>query len=255
MMSTFKKNVLQDIKDIKEDASRGWEDVMGAWKSQFTGSNESKSIHHQIRQYEKNIEQQEKCPGTLNEAINGLLPSTKAVIEYYEARPALAKYTITKELGRIKYTVFTHDDRILTDPTDITLYYKEHHQQSENNNDDLLWRCSNQSLLADVIAALTSIEGLIRPQLYAAVAVDYISIVMNFKTKRIHAECFLKVSIPCNGGEEDDRISLAGALVTVKFCPNENEFSANVDRIITCDELTSTEVDNATKAILELSII
>merc|ERR1712176_1391870 len=103
------------------------------------------------------------------------------------------------------------------------------------------------------ISALTSIEGLIRPQLYAAVAVDYISIVMNFKTKRVHAECFLKVSISFLNNDEENRISLAGALVTVKFCPDENEFTANVDGIITCDELTNAEVDNATNSILELS--
>ena len=73
-------------------------------------------------------------------------------------------YTLKTEIQRLQYTVYTHTNRRLTDAADIQTYENENFDNNTTDNDDLLWRCSNQSLLADAVAALTTV-GLVRQRI------------------------------------------------------------------------------------------
>jgi len=282
---SFRKDILEEWNDVKG----GWNDIKGEWndarqdaKEEFVdikrewmgmlggrsqqsknrigrdhfndddnnnrfnvNANELEMRRQQIRNYEK-IFQQRHCLPKLNQTIHDLLPSAKSLTDYYEARPELTQYTITKELQRINYTIYTHDHKKITDPSEILVYHKEN---AERN--DLLWRCSNQSLLADVIAALTSPTGLIRPQMGAGTHVDDLSLEINFnsddnKAPHVHAKCSLRVLIPDNN--DDDRrgcLSLAGIQVSIYFCPCRQDLKVQVNNISPYPVLKEREIDRA----------
>jgi len=237
-------DIAGDLNDIKEEwVQEWWRQLDEHTNSEKIGMGQKKRL---IRMYEKEIQE----PGlslTLNKTISNLLPSAKALAEYYENRPEMTEYTMTKELERINYTIYTHDNRKLTDPSEILSYQKE----CGVMKDGILWRCSNQSLLADVVAALTSETGLIRPQMQAAMSIDDFSLTLNFSDNmpNVYAECYLNVSVP--GSSDNERVPLTGALVTVWFCPGREEFRANVSCIFPCPRLTERDVDNAARSLLE----
>jgi len=254
----------EEWKDIKQDALHEWKEIMSGCQKlkrrmvQTTVRSNSSRMKtsaldqkkQQIRSYEKEIRQPQFVQA-LNETICNFLPSAKALVEYYEALPELTDYTMMEELKRIDYTVHTHDNKKITNSSEILAY-----QEKNVKGNDLLWRCSNQSLLADVIASLTSDKGLIRPQIQAGTFVKDFSLILNFSRDgnsmpNVHAEFFLNVSIPVdnNGGES---LSLAGALVTVYFCPDREEFRAKVKYIFPCPELTEEGVHNAAKSLTAL---
>jgi len=202
-------------------------------------------LRKQIHQYQLALRSR-KFLSKLNKRIRTEIPSAESTTEYYRARPELGEYTMKKELQRIKYTVWTREGKKLTDSSDIFAYYKE----TAGENDDLLWRCANQSILGDITMAMVSPDSLIRPQLNAGTCVDEVSMVIDYRciNPHVRVECFLNICIPDSKGQ---RLSLAGALVMVYFCPSRQEIRAHVTNIFPCHSLTHDEVDRAVAEILD----
>jgi len=253
-MKTKKKNDKSMNQEVREEFLETVEDIMKECQyfkrwlcleesaAEFTISTIELDMRNEIRNYARTLQAPE-YKSTLNNTIQLQLPSAKSLTEYYESHPELTEYTMKKELSRMDYTVHTKDGKRITKPSQIQAYQKE-----INGKNDLLWRCSNQSILGDVVAALTSSNGLIRPQMEAGTCVDYISLVVDFRNKEpfVRVECFMNVSIPCN---TEIRLALAGVLVMVYFCPGQQKFLGQVTRVFPCPSLTENQVNAAAESL------
>ena len=182
------------------------------------------TLKHKIRAFEATLAN----PGfinDLNELIRTKLTSCQDLVEYYQQRPELKAYTLTKELHRMQYTLFTDQGQKLTRPQDIADYAASH---SEDTHHDILWRAANQSIFGDVISTLICDDvGLIQPQFSTGSFVNDVSVTLDLGRDRPHitAECFIHVTIPSLEGEP---LSLAGVLVGVYFCPEAHRMEARV---------------------------
>jgi hypothetical protein len=212
------------------------------------------NYQEQIRRYESDV-RSNLFVTEMNKLVEESLPSSEELRAYYQSRPELTEYTIKKELHRMAYTVFTHDGRKLTDPAEIEAYQATDyfHDQEEGaaaaaDNNEILWRAANQSLLGDIIVALTSTTGMIRPQLEAATFVNDLTMVLDFATDEpfAQAECFMNLSIP---GSEGERLSLAGVLVNVHFCPDSEKFKARISHVFPSATLCAAQVNGAARSL------
>lgn len=252
MLKIFKEGALDEWREFRDDIAKEYGQLnkdCKQFKNRLMTQQRVKEgeIRKQIRAYERELTSSDYV-SKLNESIRNTIPSAKSLIDYYESRPKLTEYTLTTELSRMEYTVWTAEGKKLTSPSEILSYHTEVAAESRNN-DDLLWRCANQSILGDVIAALTSEDGLIRPQLQAGTFADDVSIVVDLGCSNpyVRAECFLNVSIPDKNGE---RVQLAGALVSVYLCPSRQEFHANLSQVFPCKALSHNQVNRVAKGIL-----
>jgi hypothetical protein len=171
------------------------------------------------------------------------------MIAYYESRPEMKEFTLTKELRRIQYTLYTPTGDRITDPDQIVSYEMENRGQEASQDHELLWRAANQSLLADAICCLTSATGLIRPQLACGSFVDDCSIVIDLShdSPFVQAECYVNASIPSEDGE---RLAMAGVVISVYFCPTKGkELKAAVLCVSPSPRLTEEQVHGAAKSL------
>jgi hypothetical protein len=177
----------------------------------------------------------------LNELIQSKLTSCPDLVTYYQERPELKEFTLTKELPRMKYTLFTAQGQKLTEPKDIAEYART---APTDERHDIIWRAANQSIFGDVISTLTCDAGLIRPHFQTASFVDDVSVTLDLgrDTPHITAECFVNVTIP---GYEGERLQLAGALVGVYFCPATSKMEARVLHISPTSVLTNEQLEGA----------
>jgi len=179
--------------------------------------------------------------------------SSEEFLKYCQEQPELKELTLKKELTRMNYTVYTPDGTKLTDPEEIANYI-ENEPAELSQHHELLYRASNQTLFADVVVALTSFNGLIRPQLSAGTFVNDSSLILDLSSEEPHVrgECFLNVSIPDG---HNGQLSLAGALIQVCFCPSRNEFQAKILYLSPCGEepLTEQQVKDAAKSMAEIA--
>jgi len=193
-----------------------------------------------------------------NDVIPSHLSSCPEMVQYYHERPQLYDYTLTKELTRMSYTVYTETGQKLTETAAI-LDYAGRSSQRQNLDHDLLWRAANQSIFADVIISLTrDDDGLIRPSLGMASSVSDISILIDFArdTPHISAECFVQLVFPgryhddreeeegIGNGSCQDKDVVAGALVGVYFCPSQNRMEAKVLHISPAPQMTDELVSD-----------
>jgi len=184
----------------------------------------------------------------LNKRIykNNLLPSVDSIIDYYKNRPELTEYTLNKEIHRIKnYTIYTHDEKFkkITDLSEILTYYTENFK--DNDNDDLLWRCANQSLMADIVTSLTTM-GFIRPEMGAGMSMEELTLELDFRNNGggiVRGECFLNVTmLPIQR-------PLIGIILEVYLCPSRKIFQAQIRKIIPYDALTEEEMNQVTTSL------
>eukprot|EP00548_Thalassiothrix_antarctica_P007875 CAMPEP_0194137752 /NCGR_PEP_ID=MMETSP0152-20130528/7595_1 /TAXON_ID=1049557 /ORGANISM="Thalassiothrix antarctica, Strain L6-D1" /LENGTH=596 /DNA_ID=CAMNT_0038834895 /DNA_START=93 /DNA_END=1883 /DNA_ORIENTATION=+ len=203
-------------------------------------------MRQQVRKYENVL--QNSYAYKLNQIIrnNNLLPSIESIINYYKDRPELTQYTLTKEIHRIKnYTIYTHHDnknernfRKITDLSEIQAYHTKNFKEVKNVDDDLLWRCSNQSLLADILTALTTI-GFVRPEMGAGTTMEELSFVLDFRDGSVRGKCFINVSMASISRP------LVGMFLDIYFCPARQIFEAQIESIISYDALTEEEINQA----------
>lgn len=253
-----KSLVKQDLYDFWQ-ASRDWTSKVAARRqyeeeeesSSSTSTSSHDSSHHheqqikmqEIRDFQETLADPSLVP-ELNLLIQSTLTSCPDLVDYYQNRPELKEYTLTKELPRMKYTVFTDKGQKLTEPEEILEYARSHSDQH-----DILWRAANQSIFGDVISTLTCDAGLVRPHFSTASFVDDITVTLDLgrDTPHLTAECFVNVTIP---GYEGERLQLAGVLVGVYFCPTTSKMEARVLHISPSRALTDEELVGAADNLL-----
>ena len=223
-------------------------DSIRSVQGQFFSAVREQLFADKIRRYESDL----RSPlfhSYLNKTVQDVLPSSNEIMKYYETRPELAQYTIEKELHRMNYTVITKDGTRLTDLEKIRTYHEQSSKSSDDNKDDLILRAANQSILGDIVVALTSEDGLIRPQFEASTTVNNVTLVLDFSREKptARAKCLLNLSIPSSDGE---RLSLVKFIVEVYFCPRHNNFRAIISHIFPNDRLTDLEVSSAARNLL-----
>jgi hypothetical protein len=207
-------------------------------------------LREQIRRFERDL-----CSDSFVPAINASiqqnrLSSASDMIAYYESRPEMKEFTLTKELHRLQYTLYTPTGDKITDPDQIANYEMENRGQETSQDHELLWRAANQSLFGDVICCLTSATGLIRPQLACGSFVDDCSIVIDLShdSPFVRAECYVNASIPSEDGE---RLAMAGVVISVYFCPTVGkELQAAVLCVSPSPRLTEEQVHGAAKSLV-----
>jgi len=250
------KDIGGEFKDIQQYAKEDLEDIKRECvrmllrlkrKKSMINNDSVEPMRQKVRKYENILHN--SCAFKLNQIIrnNNLLPSIESIINYYKDRPELTQYTLTKEIHRIKsYTIYTHHDsknnqkfRKITDPSEILAYHAENLKEVNNINDELLWRCSNQSFLADILTVLTTIE-FVRPEMGAGTNIEELSFVLDFRDGSVRGKYFINVlmaSIPR---------PLVGMFLNIYFCPARQIFEAQIERIISYDALTEEEINQAT---------
>jgi hypothetical protein len=251
-------------RDVKEEASEELNELVQQYRSFRQGMSGERRLdeetapviptetnfQEQIRRYESDV-RSSVFVSEMNKMVDASIPSSEELKAYYLSRPELTEYTIQKELHRMAYTVFTHEGKKLTVPADIEAYQATEYFRSQDgttDNNEILWRSANQSLLGDIIVALTPRMGLIRPHLEAATFVNDLTMVLDFATDDTYAsaECFLNLSIP---GSEGERLSLAGVLVQVYFCPGNQKFRARISHVFPSATLCAAQVNGAARAL------
>lgn len=261
-----------DFKEIKNGAKEDWQKLLGVgsqWKSRMVGGGSTNqppspqpqpqpqpqeaddevegntNLRDEIRSFEEAL-RSESFMKEVDTSIQNQLSSAD-LIDYYRSRPELKEYTIEKELHRMKYTLYTHDGKKITDADQIANYAKETQGNSISETHELLWRAANQSIFGDLITSLTSEAGMVRPQIGTATFVDDCSIVIDLGRDKpnLGAECFLNLSIP---GAEGERLSMGGVLVAVYFCPDLHLLKAKVLHVSPSPRLSEDQVSGAAES-------
>lgn len=255
----------QRYADMKQELQDGWRDpalhdtlsYFGMSYKDGDGYSPSQlelQKRKEIRSFEHSLRSKgaDRFLQRLNVAIQSL--SAEEFLKYCQEQPELKELTLKRELTRMSYTLYATDGTKLTDPAEIANYIENESSTEQSHEHELLYRASNQSIFADVIVALTSFDGLIRPQLSAGTFVNDSSLILDLSSSEPHVrgECFLNVSIPDG---HSDQLSMAGALVEVCLCPSRNEFKAKVLYLSPCgDELLSEQqVRDAAKSMAEIA--
>jgi len=191
---------------------------------------------------------------------------------YYATRPGLRKYTLGMELDRMDYELILGNGKSTKDKDVIRSYFgvgedgeRMHNAEGSGEGDgieeaateeELLIRSANQSLLADMLVALTGSEedvialanskdaGLILsgPTLCMTSVAESCHFTVDLQCGKVEAVCLLAISVPfhqmndasaamnqqqgSNNAEnavvvEDGRLVLARAKVSVRFRPGE----------------------------------
>jgi hypothetical protein len=122
------------------------------------------------------------------------------VVSYFQARPGLVDYTIDKELPRMDYVVIEESGLPLQEKSQIAAWMVQ--VASQNS---LLPRCANQSLLADLLMAMTGPDRLIRPQCFATA----IATACHFMLDVVHEAVTVKASLELNLPTEQGRWKVA----------------------------------------------
>ena len=161
---------------------------------------------------------------------------------YYTTRPGLKKYTLGVELDRMDYNLILPNGKVIDDKDVIRSYFgvsstgeqldgdDDGEESVEASIEELLIRSANQSLLADMLVALTGLEdsdslsesggGLILsgPTLCMTSVAESCQFKIDLSSDVVEAVCLLAISVPFH-----DDAAIAQARLS---------FHGNVDDII-----------------------
>jgi hypothetical protein len=156
---------------------------------------------------------------------------------YYSSRPALLQYTVEKEVARMDYTVVYQGDVAATtinqngDSDDDGRAAVRHllvtaaadanaaeYDDEENNAIAICTRCANQSLLADLLQALTGNDRMIRPQYMATAIAIACRFHVDLDAAVVQAMATLRLSLPLAHGK---RWEVADLQVLVVYEPGQ----------------------------------
>eukprot|EP00980_Cylindrotheca_fusiformis_P005014 scaffold1062_cov130-Cylindrotheca_fusiformis.AAC.20 len=155
-------------------------------------------------------------------SLDRMLSSVNAVLEYeyntpqkarelagyYQSREKLAEYTRSKEISRMDYRVVLPDGDVVMDKQDIAQNYMP--------NESLVSRCSNQSILADLLQVITDKDLLVRPQFMAICVAHTCKFTIHLGDGVVDCACQLHLSVPKADGQ---RLNIAHVHVSVVFAP------------------------------------
>ena len=139
---------------------------------------------------------------------------TEPLNAYFKSRSNLKTYTLSKEVHRMDYVVIMKDGSELSGADRIRREYCKTEQDLNNRNggeiglvnrEEMIWRASNQSILADALVVLT--PDLIRPEFMATAKATRVSFRLDFSCNKHVSECnaVLAISVPLG----DERLELA----------------------------------------------
>lgn len=237
------RKLVQDEQEIQKTVL---EEDVALWKNGV--SKKELSFRSQIRRFESDLHS-DSFLEKLNTTIAHRMSSCKEFVDYYQSNPDLKSYTLNTELDRIPYTLLTSDgSRKLTEAHDIRKYVQDEETEEEKEEHSILYRAANQSIFADAIVALTSFDGLVRPQLNAGTFVDKCSITIDLSKKDpyVRATCFVNVSIP---DYESKRLCMASVFVSIYFCPSNQELRSGILHLLPLPELKDEQVFGAARSL------
>jgi len=186
--------------------------------------------------------------------------------KYFASRSNLKTYTLAKEVHRMDYTVITKDGKKCCGADEIRNEFNAADVvaaspaksggadedpssflsalDKEETREELIWRASNQSILADALIVLS--PDLIRPEFMATAKATSVSFLLDFSGDifAYSSECRAKLglSIPL----EDSRLEIAGVEILLKY--SIEKFTCEVLGItITPDLWSSGVLDQAAK--------
>jgi len=158
--------------------------------------------------------------------------SVRELRRYYASRPGLSEYTIQTELTRMNYEVVCVGGSVtLKGSKAVEEYYYGGDWRKDvdigssvgdKETRELLWRCGNQSILADVIISLTSESGPIIPSLDMTSLATSVRFILDFNHVRLYVMATMEVAIPSDCGL-DGRAVIAELEVSVMFEPDGGE--------------------------------
>jgi len=150
---------------------------------------------------------------------------------YYKSRPEMRSYTLETELPRADYVVLVNDAEGKTQELTTTQEIQEYFASKGDKNDldeteDIILRASNQSLLADILAALTGSDKLIRMQHFVTGVAAKCQFSIDLRkdecnNRGVTVTSTLLVSMPSGDFERSDaRLNLANIHVRAQFHPS-----------------------------------
>jgi len=183
--------------------------------------------------------------------------AAQELLNYYSTRANLKSYTLETELPRMQYTVYPeHQSTPLTNAQDIQSVYmikttseNEMHDQHPPSYSDILWRASNQSLLADAIATLTNMSpSLVRPDLFISAIAQHCHFILYFdaaahQDDTLKCTCDLLLHIP------NLQPHFANLKLQIIFTPSTATFTCHAIDIHP-NALNQGEIDNMAQTLV-----
>eukprot|EP00977_Amphora_coffeiformis_P005681 scaffold1193_cov158-Amphora_coffeaeformis.AAC.3 len=123
------------------------------------------------------------------------LQKANEVLEYFTQRPGLVDYTIEKELPRMDYVVIEESGMPLQEKEQVAAWMVQ-----AGSAGSLLPRCANQSLLADLLQAMTGPDMLIRPQFLATAIATSCNFVLDALQESVMVRSNMELTIPTEEG-------------------------------------------------------
>ena len=231
-------------------------DMLSTYMSTLHNPNFLTNLHHTLHQHQSKT----------NVDVEGSSKSAASDLRtYYTTRPGLKKYTLGVELARMDYKLILQNGKVINDKDVIRSYFgvsstgerldggvDDDEGNEEVSIEELLVRSANQSLLADMLVALTGSEdnnslsesggGLILsgPALCMTSVAESCQFKIDLSSDVVEAVCLLAISVPFHDdaaithakmsyhGNVDDiikdgRLILARAQVSVRFRPGDGE--------------------------------
>jgi hypothetical protein len=225
-----------DEQDIQTNQSGGWEDdddLFGDEDKSAEQSNKSSSrpmqqpaapeptpsnsskqqkIFLELQSYLRSLSLMVSSINAVLEYEYNTPEKAQELVDYYAGREKLAEYTRTKELPRMDYSVVLPHGHIETDKQKIADNFLP--------DDSLISRCSNQSLLADLLQVIIGPDLLVRPQ-YLAICVAHwckFTIHLGERGGMVECNCHLHLSLPTADGQ---RLNVAQLKVAIVFAPDQ----------------------------------
>jgi hypothetical protein len=120
--------------------------------------------------------------------------------QYYAERPALAAYTIEKELPRMTYVLTDSQTGDVVDDKGVIASQLQTASARGPWSASLCARCANQSLLADMLQVLSGPDRVIRSQYYATAVATACRFRVDLGLGLVEVQSSLDVSLPLEQG-------------------------------------------------------
>ena len=176
-------------------------------------------LYHELKLYLAILPQMKHSINAFLEMEHNSQPyKAQDLVEYYQARPELVDYTLTKELPRMEYTWM--GDEYFPQPIDNNDKTQLHALlQDLARAGSLIPRCANQSLLADLLQLLSQDEqdALIRRKFHIAAQTEHVQFIMTSgESLLVKARLGLVLPHPAKG-----MVPLATMDVSCQFGPHK----------------------------------
>jgi hypothetical protein len=155
----------------------------------------SSQTHHDLETYVNLLPYLKDSVTAVLEAEYNTTSKAIEVVQYFMERPGLVDYTIEKELPRMEYLVIQSDGMPVHEKEHIASWMRDAAAQGS-----LLPRCANQSLLADLLQAMTGTDLLVRPQYLATAVAVSCNFVIDTIQNTVIAKSNLELFIPTEHG-------------------------------------------------------